>query len=181
MMGPSDGILARLQEVARRDIGDFMTFEVGPDENHPEIQNDGMPYDGLRFRAECKLAGKLYGQRFGVDVVFGDPILGEPDVVVAEDVLAFAGIAPPCHQGGASLPGAGAGRRARRDVGTRALELATSLSAAPRYAHEIGQLAAEDPLLVRVSPASEGEVRVRARALVRTPSCSASPTHTIHL
>jgi len=32
---------------------------------------------------------------FGVDVAFGDPILGEPEVVVAEDVLAFAGIAPP--------------------------------------------------------------------------------------
>jgi hypothetical protein len=54
-----------------------------------------MPYDGLRFRAACKLAGKLYGQPFGVDVAFGDPILGEPEVVVAEDVLAFAGIAPP--------------------------------------------------------------------------------------
>ena len=72
-----------------------MTFEVGPDDDHPEIQNDGMQYDGLRFRAECKLAGKLYGQPFGVDVAFGDPILGEPEVVVAEDVLAFAGIAPP--------------------------------------------------------------------------------------
>src|SRR5690606_1701445 len=35
------------------------------------------------------------GQTFGVDVAFGDPILGEPEVVVAEDVLAFAGIAPP--------------------------------------------------------------------------------------
>ena len=72
-----------------------MTFEVGPDEDHPEIQNDGMLYDGLRCRAECRLAGKLYGQPFAVDVAFGDPILGEPDVVVAEDVLAFAGIAPP--------------------------------------------------------------------------------------
>jgi hypothetical protein len=30
-----------------------------------------------------------------VAVAFGDPILGEPEVVVAEDVLAFAGIAPP--------------------------------------------------------------------------------------
>ena len=28
-------------------------------------------------------------------MVFGDPLIGEPDVVVAEDVLAFAGIAPP--------------------------------------------------------------------------------------
>ena len=72
-----------------------MTFEVTPDDDHPEIQNDGMPYDGLRFRAECKLAGKLYASRFGVDVAFGDPILGEPDVVVAEDLLSFVGVQPP--------------------------------------------------------------------------------------
>jgi Nucleotidyl transferase AbiEii toxin, Type IV TA system len=52
-------------------------------------------YEGLRFRAECRLAGKLYGRVFGVDVAFGDPILGEPEVVVADDVLKFAGIAPP--------------------------------------------------------------------------------------
>jgi hypothetical protein len=95
MVGSPDDILAKLQEAARRDLADFMTFEVGPDEQHPEIQNEGMQYDGLRFRAECKLAGKIYGQPFGVDVAFGDPILGEPEVVVAEDVLAFAGIAPP--------------------------------------------------------------------------------------
>jgi len=95
MAGSPDDILARLQEVGRRDLGDFMTFEVGPDDDHPEIQNEGMQYDGLRFRAECKLAGKVYGQPFGVDVAFGDPILGEPEIVVAEDVLAFAGIAPP--------------------------------------------------------------------------------------
>jgi len=94
-IGSPDDILARLQEAGRRDLGDFLTFEVGPDEDHPEIQNDGMPYDGLRFRAECKLARKVYGQPFGVDVAFGDPILGEPAIVVAEDVLAFAGIAPP--------------------------------------------------------------------------------------
>ena len=95
MIGPSDDILAKLQEAARHDPGDFMTFEVGPDDDHPEFRNDGMQYDGLRFRAACRLAGKLYGQTFGVDVAFGDPILGEPDAVVAEDVLAFAGIAPP--------------------------------------------------------------------------------------
>jgi len=95
MAGSPDDILARLQEVGRRDLGDFMNFEVGPDDDHPEIQNAGMQYDGLRFRAECKLAGKAYGQPFGVDVAFGDPTFGEPDVLVAEDVLAFAGIAPP--------------------------------------------------------------------------------------
>ncbi len=95
MIGSPVGLLAKLQETARRNLGDFMTFEVGRDEDHPELQNDGMQYEGLRFRSECKLAGKLYGQPFGVDVAFGDPILGEPEVVVAEDVLAFAGIAPP--------------------------------------------------------------------------------------
>lgn len=95
MTGAPGNLLARLQQAGRRDLGDFMTFEVGPDEDHPELQVDGMQYDGLRFRAECKLAGKLYGHRFGVDVAFGDPILGEPDLVVARDLLAFAGIAPP--------------------------------------------------------------------------------------
>ena len=95
MVGSPDGILARLQEAARRDLADFMTFEIGLDQDHPEIQNGEMQYDGFRFRAECRLAGKPYGQPFGVDVAFGDPILGEPEVVVAEDVLAFAGIAPP--------------------------------------------------------------------------------------
>jgi predicted nucleotidyltransferase component of viral defense system len=93
--GSPDDILAKLQQAGRLTLGDFMTFTVSADEDHPEIQNDGMQYDGLRFRAECRLAGKLYGHRFGVDVAFGDPILGEPEVVIASDVLAFAGVAPP--------------------------------------------------------------------------------------
>jgi hypothetical protein len=95
MVGSPVEVLAKLQEAGRLELGDFMTFEVGPDVDHPEIQNDGVQYDGFRFRAECKLAGKIYGQPFGVDVAFGDPILGEPEVVAANDVLAFAGIAPP--------------------------------------------------------------------------------------
>jgi predicted nucleotidyltransferase component of viral defense system len=95
MMGSPHDVLVRLQEAGRRDLGDFLSFEIVPDEDHPAIRTDGMQYDGFRFRAECKLAGKLYGQRFGVDVAFGDPILGEPDAVVARDVLGFAGISPP--------------------------------------------------------------------------------------
>jgi hypothetical protein len=95
LTGSPDDVLSTLQEAARYDPGDFMTFEVAPDVDHPGLRNDGMLYDGLRFRAECRLAGKLYGQRFGVDVAFGDPILGDPEVVEAEDVLGFAGIAPP--------------------------------------------------------------------------------------
>ena len=95
VVGSPDEQVAKLQQAGRVDLGDFMTFETAPDDEHPKILSDAVPYDGLRFRVECKLAGKIYGQPFGVDVAFGDPILGEPDVVIAEDVLGFAGIAPP--------------------------------------------------------------------------------------
>jgi hypothetical protein len=95
LVGSPDAVLASLQQAGRHDLGDFMAFEVGHDPGHPTIQNDGMRYEGLRFRAECRLAGKLYGQPFGVDVAFGDPIVGEPEVIAADDVLAFAGISPP--------------------------------------------------------------------------------------
>jgi hypothetical protein len=95
LVGSPENVLASLQEAGRLDLMDFMTFEITPDTQHPQIQNDGMRYEGLRFRAEPRLAGKLYGQPFGVDVAFGDPILGEPETVTAEDTLAFAGVAPP--------------------------------------------------------------------------------------
>jgi hypothetical protein len=93
--GSPENVLATLQQAGRQDLADFMTFEIGPDPEQPTIENDGMQYEGLRFRAECRLAGKIYGQRFGVDVAFGDPIFGEADIVTADDVLDFAGIAPP--------------------------------------------------------------------------------------
>jgi len=92
MLGAPVDVLANLQRAGRLVLGDFMAFEVAHD---GAIQNDSMKYEGRRFRAECKLAGKAYGRPFGVDVAFGDPIFGEPDVVVADDVLAFAGVAPP--------------------------------------------------------------------------------------
>jgi len=95
VMGSPDAILETLRAATRRDLGDFMVFTIQVDDRHPEIQSDGMQYDGMRFRAECTLAGKVYGRSFGVDVAFGDPILGEPDTLMADDVLAFAGIAPP--------------------------------------------------------------------------------------
>ncbi|MGB8853347.1 MAG: nucleotidyl transferase AbiEii/AbiGii toxin family protein [Pirellulales bacterium] len=91
---PQDPV-GKLQEAVRKDLDDFMTFEVASDAAQPEIQNERVQYDGLRFRVEGTLAGTAYAQPFGVDVAFGDPILGEPEVVVAEDVLAFAGMSPP--------------------------------------------------------------------------------------
>ena len=94
MTGDPAMVLARLQEAGRLDLGDYMAFEVRSDTGHPAIQNESTKYSGLRFRAECKLAGKLYGSIFGVDVAFGDPILGEPEDVVGENLLAFVGIEP---------------------------------------------------------------------------------------
>ena len=95
LTGSPETVLVDLQEAGRQVLGDFMTFEVSRDKDQPKIQNDGMKYEGLRFRAECRLAGKLYGQAFGVDVAFGDPVLGEPETVTTDDVLGFAGITPP--------------------------------------------------------------------------------------
>ncbi len=75
LTGSPETVLADLQEAGRQVLGDFMAFEVSRDTEQPKIQNDGMKYEDLRFRAECRLAGKLYGQAFGVDVAFGDPII----------------------------------------------------------------------------------------------------------
>jgi hypothetical protein len=98
MLGHADNLLAVLEEAGQRDLGDFMSFRLRPDANHPQIVGDGVQYDGYRFRAECTLAGKPYGNPFGVDLAFGDPMFGPADVVVMRDALAFAGIPP------ASLP-----------------------------------------------------------------------------
>jgi hypothetical protein len=95
LTGSPEDVHARFVEAGRLKLGDFMTFEVQPDANHPRLQNEGMKEEGFRFRAECKLADRRYGDVFGVDVAFGEPLLGEPDIAVTEDVLGFAGIAPP--------------------------------------------------------------------------------------
>ncbi|QSQ21558.1 nucleotidyl transferase AbiEii/AbiGii toxin family protein [Pyxidicoccus parkwayensis] len=90
-----EGLHSRLQTAGQLELGDFMQFEVRPDANHPELQNEGMKHEGFRFRAECQLAEKLYGDVFGVDVVLEDRRLEEPEFIVAPDVLGFAGVSPP--------------------------------------------------------------------------------------
>jgi Nucleotidyl transferase AbiEii toxin, Type IV TA system len=95
IMGSSADVLECLQKAGRLDLGDHMRFEVQPDHENLKIRNEGMRYEGLRHRAECRLAGMIYGRPFGVDVAFGDPLVGEPDIVTADDTLGFADIAPP--------------------------------------------------------------------------------------
>jgi hypothetical protein len=78
-IGEPERIVEELRAAGRLQLGDFMTFELAPHAHHPTIQNGGMKYDGLRLRAECRLAAKVYGQPFGVDVAFGDPLISVPD------------------------------------------------------------------------------------------------------
>ncbi|MCA9704987.1 MAG: nucleotidyl transferase AbiEii/AbiGii toxin family protein [Myxococcales bacterium] len=92
--GDPTELLARLQSAGRLDLGDFMTFEVQR-HKHPTIRAEGARYEGLRFRVEGKIAGKSYGSPFSLDIGIGDPMLGEPERVVAPDRLGFAGIAAP--------------------------------------------------------------------------------------
>ncbi|MCB9522857.1 MAG: nucleotidyl transferase AbiEii/AbiGii toxin family protein [Myxococcales bacterium] len=95
LTGTPDGLLDRLRAAARLDLGDFMRFDLQPDPKHPELHGDGVRYDGFRFRTECRIAGKLYGSAFGLDVAFGDPIVGPPATFQAADLLGFAGVPPP--------------------------------------------------------------------------------------
>ena len=93
--GDPDSLLPRLQQAGRLDRGDYLTFEVQPDPRHPEIDAEGMAYQGLRFRAQANLAGKIYGGAFGIDAAFAEPLHGEPELLTGSPFLAFAGIAPP--------------------------------------------------------------------------------------
>jgi hypothetical protein len=70
-----------------------MTLEVGPHGDHPEIQTTACSTTGSASVRSASSPANSNGQSFSVDVAIGDPILGEPELVVADDVLAFAGIA----------------------------------------------------------------------------------------
>jgi hypothetical protein len=94
LMGRPDETLVRLQDAGQLDLGDFLTFAVRLDPRHPDINAEGMLYEGLRFRVEAALAGKVYGSAFGLDVAFAEPLAGEPELFTGRDYLSFAGIAP---------------------------------------------------------------------------------------
>ena len=93
--GDPDSLLSRLQQVGRLDRGDYLTFEIQADPRHPDIDAEGMAYQGLRFRAQANLAGKIYGGAFGLDAAFAEPLYGEPELINGSPFLEFAGIAAP--------------------------------------------------------------------------------------
>lgn len=93
--GPPERLLEQMKRAADLDLGDWMRFGITPDEEWPGAWAEAVRFEGLRFRAECSIAGKTFGQPFGVDVAIDEPIFGEPVARQAEDLLGFAGVRPP--------------------------------------------------------------------------------------
>ncbi len=94
--GAPETVLQRLQQAARLDLQDHLTFEVQTDGRLPTITT--AKYEGRRYRAQAKLAGKPYGYPFGIDVALGDPMHGTPDTVTLNDTLDFIAVPPPTVQ-----------------------------------------------------------------------------------
>lgn len=68
---------------------DRFTFELGPAEQ--ELQ--GAPDGTTRLAVLTRVAGFEFA-RFHIDVSSGDPLVGDPDVLVGSDLLSFAGFPP---------------------------------------------------------------------------------------
>lgn len=79
----------RLQAAAEIDLHDFLTFYIG----EPQSEITNAPKGGGRFPVETVLVGKTYA-KFGIDVGIGDALVGEPEVLIGDDLLDFAGLAP---------------------------------------------------------------------------------------
>lgn len=85
----STGLRDRLQEMAEADLGDFLSYRIG--EMKSELTQ--APGGGGRFPCEAMLLGKTYA-KFHIDVGIGDPLAGEPEPLIGDDILEFAEIAP---------------------------------------------------------------------------------------
>jgi hypothetical protein len=65
LTGAPSELITRLRRAAELELGDSMVFTVTPDTDHPQITNEGMIYEGQRYRVACTLAGKPYRLRTG--------------------------------------------------------------------------------------------------------------------
>ena len=65
LTGDPKHVKADLQAAGRLELGDRPSFEIAEDRDHPVMQGEGMVYDGYRYRAEARLAGKIYASAFG--------------------------------------------------------------------------------------------------------------------
>lgn len=95
VFGEPDSVLELLRAAGREDLGDWLSLEIGPDLEHPEIEAEGLRYGGRRFRAEARIAGVPFGLPFGVDIAFAEPFHGDAETVVGSDLLEFVGVSRP--------------------------------------------------------------------------------------
>jgi hypothetical protein len=95
LRGNPQTILERLQEAGQLALGDFLTFEITNDAKQPDIIAEGLSYEGFRFRAQCYLAGQVYGSRYGVDVVVAERAYKPAELLEGSSFLSFAEIPAP--------------------------------------------------------------------------------------
>jgi hypothetical protein len=98
LVGGDDDIVAALRTLGAVVLDDWLSFEVEPDPHLPRIKSPALKVEGLRFRAEARLAGKRYGDPFGVDVAFADLVTAPADVTGGSAFLDFAGVARPAFR-----------------------------------------------------------------------------------
>ncbi len=83
-------VLAKLQEIAAEDCGDFFVYTIG----EPISDLDAAPYGGARYPVESRLDGRIFAG-FHLDVGIGDAVMEPVEVVKGRDWLRFAGIESP--------------------------------------------------------------------------------------
>ncbi len=79
----------QLQDAVDIELGDYLAYRIGI----PKHELNNAPRGGARYPCEAVLVGKLYA-RFHIDVGCGDVLVGEPERIVGDDLLSFAGIPP---------------------------------------------------------------------------------------
>lgn len=83
-------VLARLQEQAGMDLGDFFTFVIAG----PQMDLTAAPEGGARYPVSASLAGRMF-TRFHLDVAVGDAVTPPTELLKARDWLGFADIPVP--------------------------------------------------------------------------------------
>lgn len=91
MQGRADLAVLRenLLEACEGEGGDYVVFQIGTARG----ELPGPPLGGARFPVVAQLAGREYA-RFHLDTGLGDAIVGEPEALVGDSFLAFAGLDP---------------------------------------------------------------------------------------
>lgn len=95
VLGAPDALEGQLRAACARDLGDHLHFDLVPDPAHPTIEGEGIVYAGRRYRASAQLAGRPYGDPFGVDAGFADVLVEPPEILTGSAFLEFADVAPP--------------------------------------------------------------------------------------